>query len=203
MAKDEPKTASIGLRAKTGRAIAVVLSGPPHSPHVIKRLELSVVDPSVPGTFQPYHEGLDLPWEQAEKVAQKLATEIERVATKALRGLVKDLQSDGYKVSGVGIVGAGDRNLQKIGSTHIRAHAAEGVLFRHVLEVAAGANELANRRFDERSLDQTAESELKLSGTRIKYVLAEMGRAAGSPWRADEKAAATAAWIVLTHSVRE
>ena len=197
MAKVEAKTASIGLRAKTGRAIVVVLTGPPTAPHVIKRLEFSVVDPAAPETFQPYHEVLDLPWEQAQKAAQKMARKIERVATKALRALVRELESEGFNVRGVGVVGAGERNLEKIGSTHIRAHAAEGVLFRQVLEVAAEANELPNRRFDERTIDQIAETELKTPVARIKTHLASMGREAGSPWRADEKSAATAAWVVL------
>lgn len=197
MAKVESRTASIGLRAKTGRAIAVVLTVPPNSPLVIKRLEFSVVDPASPETFQPYHEVLDLPWEQAQKGAQRMARKIERVATKALRSLVTELKSEGFTVRSVGIVGAGERNLEKIGSTHIRAHAAEGVLFRQVLEVGAEANNLPNRRFDERTIDQTAESELKLPIEKIKAQLAEMGREAGSPWRADEKAAAMAAWLVL------
>ena len=203
MARVEPKTASIGLRAKTGRAIAVVLAGPLSSPRVIKRLEFSVVDPAAPETFQPYHEVLDLPWARAQVGAQKMARKIERVATKALRSLVRELETEGFNVCGVGIVGAGERNLDKIGSTHIRAHAAEGVLFRQVLEVAAEANELPNRRFDERTLDQTVESELKLPIAKIKARLAEMGREAGSPWRADEKAAATGAWLVLARSVRK
>lgn len=197
MPKAESKTASIGLRAKTGRAIAVVLTGPPTAPNVIKRLVFSVVDPAAPCTFQPYHEVLDLPWEQAQKGAQKMARKIERVATKALRTLVREVESEGFNVRGVGVVGAGERNLEKIGSTHIRAHAAEGVLFRRVLEVAAETNELPNRRFDERTIDQTAETELKIPVAKIKAHLAAMGREAGSPWRADEKAAATAGWIVL------
>lgn len=197
MAKAEAKTATIGLRAKTGRAIAVVLAGPPTGLHVIKRFEFSVVDPAAPETFQPYHEVLDLPWEQAQKRVQKMAGKIERVATKALRTLISELASEGFNVSAVGVVGAGERNLEKIGSTHIRAHAAEGVLFRQVLEAAAETNNLPNRRFDERSIEQTAETELKIPVAKIKAQLLEMGREAGSPWRADEKAAATAAWIVL------
>ena len=195
---NDSKAASIGLRAKTGRAIAVVLTGPTNSPSVIKRLELSTVDPAVPATFQPYHEVLDLPWEQAQKKVKAIAKKIERAATKALKGLVKEIESDGFKVIGVGIVGAGDRNLEKIGSTHIRAHAAEGVLFRYVLEVAAQSNKLAQRRFDERNIDQIVQAELRLPPAGIKARLAEMGRAAGSPWRSDEKAAAMAAWIVLS-----
>ena len=121
------------------------------------------------------------------------------MASKQIGRLVREAQADGAIVCEIGIVGAGERNLEKIGSTHIRAHAAEGVLFRAVLEAGATANDLPNRRFDERSLDKIAETELKLSSTRIKAQLAEMGRSVGSPWRADEKAAAIAAWLALSN----
>jgi hypothetical protein len=188
---------SVGLRAKTGRAIAVVLGGELDSPRVLKRVELKTADPSFPETSQPYHEVLDLPWEKAEAAVRKIALRIEKQASKEIARLVREVQAEGEVVCGVGIVGAADRNLEKIGSTHIRAHAAEGVLFRAVLEVGAAANALPNRRFDERSLDQTAESELKLPIAKIRAHLSEMGRATGSPWRADEKAAATAAWLAL------
>lgn len=188
---------SIGLRAKTARAIAVVVSGPLDSPIVIKRTELTLADPARPETGQPYHEVMDLPWIHAQVAVRKIASRIETVTSKALARLVRELQTEGFSVCGVGVVGAGDRNLEKIGSTHIRAHAAEGVLFRQVLEVGAEKNGLKSVRFDEKNLDQTAELGLKLPVARIKGQLAEMGRAAGSPWRADEKAAATAAWLAL------
>ena len=202
-ARSEDSLVSIGLRAKTGRAIAVVLGGLPDAPYVLKRVELKLADPAFPETSQPYHEVLDLPWEQARVAARKIATRIERLASKEIARLVRDAQARGAIVCGVGIVGAGDRNLDKIGSTHIRAHAAEGVLFREVLEAGAASNSLPNRRFDERSIDVTAELELRLPIVRIKAHLAEMGRLAGSPWRADEKAAATAAWLALASNLRE
>jgi hypothetical protein len=197
MPKLKPAPVCIGLRAKTGRAIAVALVGPPDSPRVVKRCELKVWDPRVPATFQPYHEVLELPWERAQVAVRRIATKIEAVASRALSQLVKEVEADGFVVRAVGVVGAGDRNLEKIGSTHIRAHAAEGVLFRQVLEFAASANKLRSRRFDERSLDEMATLELRRSSLEIKDTLAAMGRDAGSPWRADEKAAATAAWVSL------
>src|SRR5262249_19314446 len=89
-------------------------------------------------------------------------------------------------VRAVGIVGAPERRLEKIGNPHIRAHAAEGVLFRHVLEVAAEANALRHRAFAERTLPSGFASKLKA-----------MGAITGSPWRADEKMAATAALLMV------
>jgi len=195
--KPDESSVAIGLRAKTGRAIAVILGGELDAPRVLKRIELKIGDPAFPATMQPYHEVMDLPWDKAQYAARKIAARIEKRASKELARPVKEAKSEGQNILGVGIVGAGDRNLEKIGSTHIRAHAAEGVLFREVLEVASATNDLSNRRYDERTLDAAAEIELKLASAKIKAQLAEMGRIVGSPWRADEKAAATAAWLAL------
>jgi len=163
----------------------------------MKRTQLTLTDPRTPATSQPYHEVMDLPWEQAQVAVRKTAKLIEKAASKSLRRLVQEMQSEGLKVRGVGIVGAGNRNLEKIGSTHIRAHAAEGVLFRQVLEVAAKSNDLWSRTFDEKRLDEIAERELNYSAAKLNNRLVDIGRSVGSPWRADEKAAALSAWLIL------
>jgi len=121
--------AAIGLKAKTGRAIAVVLSGPTDAPQLIKRTELILTDPRVPATFQPYHKVMDLPWSESEKRVVPFVRAIEKIAAKTLAELVHELKSQGMGVVGVGISGAADRDLSKIGNYHIRAHAVEGLLF--------------------------------------------------------------------------
>lgn len=193
---------SIGLRAKTGRAIAVVLGGTTDAPLVLTKLEISLADPKVPATAQPYHEVMDLPWEESQKAVRKSAAAIEAIARKTLAGLIKELQSQGMKVSGAGIVGAKDRDLARIGNYHIRAHAAEGVLFRQVLDLAADANGLKRRTFSDRELDQTAATELGAEAEGVKRKLNDLRHTVAPPWRADEKQAATAAWLVLHHSRR-
>ena len=170
--------AVLGLRAKTGRAIAVVLSS---KGEFLARREISLVDPRIAGTAQPYHVVMAMPWSEATVAVRDLAKAIERVAIKAVRALVRE-----FDVSAVGIVGAPERALEKIGNEHIRAHAAEGVLFRHVLEVAAEKNKLRHRAFTEKSLPANFARQLQ-----------ELGRAAGAPWRAEEKMAATAALLQL------
>jgi hypothetical protein len=197
MGKGNSQEISIGLRAKTARAIAVILGGPLDSPRVLKRAELILWDPATPATGQPYHEVMDMPWERSKAAVRKIERKIERVASKALRDFVRDAKADGFIVCGIGIAGAGDRNLERIGSTHIRAHAAEGVLFRRVLEFAAATNSFRSTSFNERVLEETAAAELQCPVGKLKSRLAEMGRAVGSPWRADEKTAATAAWLAL------
>jgi len=169
-------TTVVGLRAKTGRAIAVVLS---RKGEFIARREITLWDPEIPATFQPYHNVMEMPWSEAMIAVRGAVSSVERMAAAALRALIRE-----FDLRAAGIVGAPERQLEKIGSPHIRAHAAEGVLYRHALEVAARKNELRHRAFVEKSLTIDARTK-------------ELGRAAGSPWRADEKLAATAALLML------
>jgi hypothetical protein len=189
--------ASIGLKAKTGRAIAVVLCGPGDSPRLLERADIGLVDPKIPATGQPHHEVMELPWREANVAVQPFVKAIEMIASNALARLVREIQSDDFKVCGVGIVGAGDRNLEKIGNPHIRAHAAEGVLFRKVLETAADRNGLAKRAFIEKELEELVASELKCTAADLKVRIMQLGRSAGPPWRADQRMAAMAAWLTL------
>lgn len=189
--------ATIGLKAKTGRAIAVVLRGPADSPQLVKRIELILTDPRIPATFQPYHEVMDLPWNESQVKVKPFIRAIEKVAAKALSDLIRDLQSEGLKVGGIGIAGTADRDLAKLGNYHIRAHAAEGLLFRQVLEFAAKANRLPHRSFIEKSLQTQAASELGFTVAKLNSYLTSLGRSIGPPWRMDQRIAATAAWLTL------
>jgi hypothetical protein len=197
MKSQKMNIAAIGLKAKTGRAIVVVLSGPPDAPQIIKRTELVLTDPLVPATYQPYHEVMELPWKESQVKVKSFVRAIERVAARGLAELVGELRSEEMKVIGVGIAGAADRDLGKIGNYHIRAHAAEGLLFRQVLEFAAKTNKVASHTFIERDLQTQAASELGCTVARLNTYLTSLGRSAGPPWRSDQRVAATAAWLTL------
>ena len=188
---------SIGLRAKTARAIAVVLGGPPDSPVVLAKGEIKLADSKIPGTAQPYHEVMDLPWEESQRAVRKHARTIEAIARKALAQLIKEQLSNGMQVYGVGIVGAEDRNLARIGNPHIRAHAGEGILFRRVLDLAAEANGLKWQAFSDRKFDDVARTAMGSRSAFVTRKLSDLGKQLAPPWRADEKQAATAAWLVL------
>src|SRR5215510_1265231 len=151
---------TIGLRARTGRAIAVVLAGTSPGPYVVEKLELKLVDPRIPAMSQPYHEVMELAWADSQKAVRVYTRAIEVVASKAVTKLIKELQSAGMSVIGAGVVGSKDRDLARIGNYHIRAHAAEGILFRRVLELAAEANGLTVRAFPDREVEKAAAAEL-------------------------------------------
>jgi hypothetical protein len=188
----------IGLKPRTGRAIAVVLGGSIAAPEFIRRTELTLTDPRLPATFQPYHEVMELPWKESEKRVQPFIRAIEKVASKALAQLVHELRAEGLNVAAIAITGTPDRDLSKIGNFHIRAHAAEGVLFRQVLEVAAKANKLSHRTFVEKGLQIQAAAELDCTVAKLNKSLNTLGRQAGPPWRAEQRIAATTAWLCLS-----
>ena len=189
--------AAIGLKAKTGRAIAVVLSGPVNAPQLVSRFELSLTDPNMPATFQPYHEVMEQPWEESLKKVKPYVRAIERVVVKALKEIIHNLKAQGLSVVGVGVVGSPNRELSRIGNYHIRAHAAEGMLFRQVLEQAAQSNKLPCRTLSEKTVGAQATVELRLTLEQLNSQLKSIGQSAGAPWRTDQRTAATAAWLML------
>lgn len=190
--------ACVGLRAKTGRAVSVVLAGPCKAPQPITRSDIVLATAEKPSLFQPYHEVMELPWDRAVEAARKAEHALDAIASVALSVLIADLQTRRLTLRCVGIVGAPERNLAAIGSPHIRAHAAEGVLFRKVFEAGATANHVRYLAFPERQIETIAVSRLALSSGTLRDRVAEFGQQLGRPWRADEKAAAMAAWLALS-----
>lgn len=143
---------------------------------------------------------MDLPWEESQRAVRKYAAAIERTAQRALAELMDEQRSNGMKIAGAGIVGAPDRDLARIGNPHIRAHAAEGVLFRRVLDLAAQSDGLKWQVFSDRKFDEAMAARLGAQYARVKRTISELGRSIPPPWRADEKQAAMAAWLVLSEA---
>jgi hypothetical protein len=191
------KTATIGFRSKTGRAIAVAITGSKKAPEFAGRWEVSLHDPEIPATGQPHHEVMELSWPEAQRAVRPFERQIEEIAAAALAGLAGELRARGFGLSAVGVTGSPDKSLEKIGNFHIRAHAAEGIFFRKVIETAAAKHKLRWSGFSDRDIMQTAAAKLGLREERFIDVLSGIGRAAGRPWRQDERAAAAAAWLVL------
>ena len=190
----------IGLRAKTGRAIVVALAGSARTPEALTKSEIVLATAENPALFQPYHRVMDLSWDRAVAAVRTTERAIADIAAAALKEHLARLRAAGITISAVGIVGAPERDLATIASPHIRAHAAEGVLFRRVLELAAVANGLRSTRFPERDLETLAAARLELPALAVKHALTRFGERLGRPWRADEKAAAIAAWLALAGS---
>jgi hypothetical protein len=161
-------------------------------------MELTLKAADTPALFQPYHEFMSLPWDQAVVAASDAERLIEGLATRSLESALLKLRAQRLDVRCVAVVGAPDRKLAAIGSPHIRAHAAEGVLFRHVWQVAAEALQVPCVAYSEKGFEASAAAGLRLPIDALRAQLGQFGQSLGRPWRADEKSAATAAWLGLS-----
>ena len=190
------KTIALGFRVKSGFAIAVALRGPASAPGAVAREVVALSDPDVIETRQPYHHGFYTNEEDQRQVAKRI-TIVERCARTSIGALLKDVRLDGFSCRGAGLVVGSVIDPATVGNPHIRAHASEGQLFRSVLESALQAHGVYCDVIVEKQLAEKAAARLKRGDADIRRVVAGFGKELGRPWRADEKAAATAAWLAL------
>ena len=189
--------AALGFRSKTGRAVMLALGGPLEAPRLLLRREVALATPDVPATVLPYHQVMALPWEEAIAAVQATELVIAKMAAGIIHDVIVALGAQGHRVAVLGIAGAPDRDLARIGNRHIRSHAAEGILFRRVLELGAAGNDVRSCSFSDRTTEAEACTILSCSPQRLDQVLRDLGRAAGPPWRADERLAALSALLAL------
>jgi hypothetical protein len=89
---------------------------------------------------------------------------------------------------------------ERIANAHIRIHALEGQLFRRVVEDALRANGVSQSVWRERDLYGIAAGVLKQTEQRVRATVTALADRRAGAWRAEHKAAAVAAWAVLTSS---
>ena len=111
--------------------------------------------------------------------------------------LVRTCRANGRRIRGVGIVVGSDIDPQRIANPHIRAHASEGRLFRTVIERAAKRHALRTVTTVERDMMPLAAIALGQSEGALRRAVTELGGPASGPWRAEQKMAALAAWMIL------
>lgn len=189
--------AAIGVRVKSGRAMAVLLAGPVTAPTVVDCRTVQLADPAVPESVQPYHAGLELQAGEGAKEVARLVQVVQHFAGRSVAALIQHYRDAGHQIVGMGIVGGSDINPATIKNDHIRAHAEEGRLFRVVVEDAAKKCGLAATVTVEKKLVAKAAGVLGRPESRLKKDVAALGRGLGIPWRAEEKAATLAAWMAL------
>lgn len=184
---------ALGLRVKTGWAATVVLrGGTDTAPCVLERSRLELTDPKVPSSAQPYHAGLELRGKRAEAAVKKGCDAARAAAHAALSALISE-----RKPVAIGIVVASDPDLSRIGNDHVRAHAAEGLLFREALEESASRCGIDTLTLIECELWGQAEVALGIPERELKRTVNALGKALGAPWTALEKNATVAGWLAL------
>ena len=132
------------------------------------------------------------------KVARRVAG-IRRFARRSVADLIKRYRAAGHRLRGVAVVAGSDIEPERIANPHIRAHAQEGKLFRTVLEDGARRAGLRCLTLLERDLFTQAAEALGRPAPDLQRAVTALGggRGRAGRWRAEEKAATLAAWLVL------
>jgi hypothetical protein len=188
---------ALGFKARTGRAILVVLAGDRRHAQVIERSQVLLLPE---GEFAPYHAAKELaPAAGRAHVKRSIAT-AQRLATSALRDAAKRCADAGHELAGCGVlVGPGmpDWTTDQILAVHFRMHKAEGELFRDVLVHGARACGIALTTLPDKSAIDAAANKLGVTRAQLDAQLAALGKAVGPPWGMDQKEAAAAALVAL------
>jgi hypothetical protein len=187
---------ALGLRVKSGFAIAVALRGPASAPGILARRVVELSDPAVPETRQPYHDGF-YRQEDDPRELDRRTTIVKRCAKRAVDALLKDESFAGLRCRSAGLVVGSVIDPARVGNSHIRAHASEGQLFRTVLADALGKRGIDCAIIVDKTLAGEAAEGLRRTDAQIARTVAALGRTLGGTWRAEEKAACTAAWLAL------
>jgi len=188
---------ALGFTIKSGWACAVVLDGPRTSPEVAvsRRIELS--DPADAHGRQPYHASTGTARKPGREL-EKLLASVEQFGRQSVDAFLREQEKAGRQLEGAGIVVGSLIDPAQIANDHIRIHALEGQLFRGIVKGATDRRRLKSSVWRERDLYEFAAGRLKRSETDLRQTISGLGRSVDGPWRAEHKAAAIAAWLVMT-----
>jgi len=193
----KPRAAALGLRVKSGWAAAVLLTGTPRSPQLcdVRRIELS--DPQHPETRQPYHAAMGKLERDARKINQRVDV-VRGIAQQSIATLLAGYRRQNLRIRRAALLVGSQIDPDSIANPHIRAHAFEGRLFRSVLEESLRAHRIRANILIERHAYAHAVEELKQTNQNVRRKIQDFGREMETPWRAEHKLAAVAAWLALS-----
>lgn len=187
---------AVGFRVKSGWAAAVLLAGPKTAPRVLDSRIVELSDPDVADSRQPYHAGFGTAQSDLAKVAG-LVRGIERFSRASLAALIAQYRKLG-RLRGAGVVVPSLTDPATIASPHMRAHANEGRLFRTVVMDDVRRHRLPARFELERDVFERLGRALRRPPAAVKARVTALGDDVEGRWRAEQKTATAAAWLVLT-----
>ncbi len=190
---------ALGFRVHSGWACLVAVTAQDDAPQVIARRRLELADHGLRG-FQPYHAASEMPLAEAEAFLDRCAETSEATATASVQNLIQQLTAKGCEVAGSCILLGSGRPAADLAATlrsHPMIHTAEGDFFRRVLQKGCESCGLPVLTVKEKELVSRAAAALGLTPDQLQRRIAAMGKAAGPPWRQDEKLCAIAGWLAL------
>ena len=184
---------TLGFRVKSGWAAAVLIANSAKAPTVIDSRVIELADPEVAHSRQPYHAGLGTAQTDRAKVT-RLVRGIERFSRRTIKRLLEEYRAT-HRLRSAAVVASSLTDPASIANQHMRAHASEGRLFRTVLVDGLEQCDIKVRVVLERDVYELLGKALRRSPSGAKRKVAALGESVAR-WRAEQKVAAAAAWLV-------
>ena len=191
---------ALGFRTHLGWAAVVSLGGSIDDPRLIERKRLTMSDPAVPESAEPYHAARGVDLDEAEGVVHQGREVVRAVTTRGVRSLVDALRDQGYELVGSAILtgkGRAPAGLAQTLASHAMVHVAEGLMFREALREGSERCSLPVCGLLEREAYEQTAAVLRVSPQHLQERVDAFGRELGPPWQKDQKLAAVAAWFAL------
>ena len=188
--------AAIGLKTHIGRAFAVVLVESGGEVEVVAKGPIVMRDTFETGAV--YHvsqeRGLSPPQARAliESTLQASVTNAKAAIASLAAGLPALHRAAVLAGSGKPLP-----PLEVILRSHPLIHAAEGEMYRDAVARACEALSLRVLRIPAKEMEARAVEALGMNAAAVRGKLAGLGKAAGRPWRSEQRECALAAWLAL------
>lgn len=181
----------LGWRVHSWWAVVVAVSGPPASPVIVHREQVTLVDDE--SVREPYHAATAVPRGEAPALIKS----VEQAATAAAEAAIRDLVSSLGAVAAVGVVGGNRRlpELPQILAKHARLHEAERHLYEQAIIQGAGRAALPVTTIPATGTLLSEASDVL--GVALEPAFAALGRSIGPPWHKNYKEATAAALVAL------
>jgi hypothetical protein len=186
---------TVGLRIRSGFAVAVVACGSAGGWSVGCCRKVMLTDEAVPFARSPFHPLIDLDREEGERVSRRAVATVQAASR---RQMAEFLRSAG-PIRAAAIVVGSLADPDTISNPHIRVHAREAELFRGVVAEALDRGGIPYEFLREREAYLRISKELRCPEAQLRAEVSAKGRGTFRPWRADEKLAALAGLWKLSH----
>jgi hypothetical protein len=194
------KRAAVGIQMHSGWGVVVAVSGDIKSIEMLDRRRIVTADHAIGGTNQPYHHSSRLELTAAEEYLASCTATSSRMASMAIKEVVRELEGRHYRIVGAAVLLASGRTLPpvvKVLASHPLIHTAEGEFFRHAARRGCEDLQIPVTAIRERELDKQAVATFGKDASRVRANIAIMGKSIGAPWTKDHKTAALAAALIL------
>jgi hypothetical protein len=189
---------ALGFKPHTGWAIAVLVSGDAHAPHVLVRERIDLV-PQHLERFA-YHQAQEagLTVDAAARSIAEIEDGVDIATTEAVKELAATAAAHGTLVA-AGVIGHPQEvpPLAKVLASHTLLHTAEGELYRSAIEEAAADLGIVTVPVAPKQTVAEVAAALGVGTTALDDRLTALRKELGAPWQKDHREATAAALLAL------